>query len=463
VRRIRRQLSLALALALAALAVPAALAGAASADPTVSWMPGYHAPGTPKRFDKVGVNKIGPPAAKNVLVLSPGTSAGAAYFVPLARTLVRELPGWQVWSVERRENLLEDQRVANRFKHGHIDSQRFFNYYLGWLADSGVQHHVTPVVDADVGFARGWGMHVEIADLHRVVRAAEGLGGDVVLGGHSLGGTITTAYATWDFHGSAGARGLSGLVFIDGASRPAPITRSAAQQELADLQSSSPWLAFGGIAAPYAGLFAEVGGGLAAADPGSPSLLQNFPLLPANLKPPVPATNQAAFGYASDVATSPANLTAFQVHDGHLAATGNPRTWARAGALTPVGRYARMLFGATVHGADGSAWYHPLRLTIDAGAVANGNRNPAQKVLDVRAIHGDDVHLPMYAFAAALGGHRVIAATRALATQSGVPKRDLTLIDRHATYAHNDPNAADPNNAFLAHLVPFLRSVAPRP
>jgi len=44
-----------------------------------------------------------------VLVLVPGTSAGAAYFEPLAKTIVRHSKGWQVWSVERRENLLEDQ------------------------------------------------------------------------------------------------------------------------------------------------------------------------------------------------------------------------------------------------------------------------------------------------------------------------------------------------------------------
>ena len=53
---------------------------------------------------------------------------------------------------------------------------------------------------------------------------------------------------------------------------------------------------------------------------------------------------------------------------------------------------------------DGTAWYHPMRLTIDSGAVADGNANPAQKVLDVDAIHGNDIHVPMYAFAAALGG-----------------------------------------------------------
>ncbi len=46
---------------------------------------GFRAPGTPARLNRVGVLEIGPRSARNVLVLSPGTSAGAAYFAPVAR------------------------------------------------------------------------------------------------------------------------------------------------------------------------------------------------------------------------------------------------------------------------------------------------------------------------------------------------------------------------------------------
>ena len=42
-----------------------------------------------------------------------------------------------------------------------------------------------------------------------------------MLGGHSLGGSIATAYATWDFGGRAGGDDLDGLVLIDGGSGPA--------------------------------------------------------------------------------------------------------------------------------------------------------------------------------------------------------------------------------------------------
>ena len=54
----------------------------------------------------------------------------------------------------------------------------------------------------------------------------------------------------------------------------------------------------------------------------------------------------------------------------------------------------------------------------------------------------------------------MLDAARALAAQSGIPRRHLTLINRASTYAHNDPNSAYPKNAFVRKLMPFLRKVA---
>lgn len=428
-------------------------------DTRFSWQRGFDDPDTPDRFDRVGVLKVGSDRARNVLVLSPGTSAGAAYFAPLARDIVRKTRcRWQVWSVERRENQLEDHSVLDAAKRGTVTQQRFFDYYLGWLANPAITDHVQPVPDASVPFARGWGMNVEIEDLHRVVRAAGEHGRRVVLGGHSLGGSITTAYATWDFRGRPGAKELSGLVLIDGASNPTPVTPVQARQSLESLRTGTPWLAFGGIPAPLLGLFSIAGSTGTVINPNGPSLSQAFPLLPPDLKPPVPSTNEAQFGYALDTETSPPSLRAAQVHAGRLAPSGDPRGWVRAGEITPIQRYANMLSGTGLTRVDGVAWYHPLRLTIDAGAVAAGNANPAQNILNVKAIHGDDLgrHLPIYAFGAALGGEGVLNAARTLAAQSGIPDRRLTLINRQATYSHNDPNSASPDNEFLDNLIPFL-------
>jgi hypothetical protein len=282
-----------------------------------------------------------------------------------------------------------------------------------------------------------------------------------VLGGHSLGGSITTAYATWDFNGRPGARGLAGLVYIDGGSSRDPLSPQKANQRLQGLQGESPWLSFGGIPAPFAGLFNVVGSTGALFDPDGVGALQTSPLLPDNLKAAVATTNVAAYGHALDTQTSPPALSAAQAHLGHLAASGDPRGWDDAGELTPIERYADMFSGTGLEGLDGTAWYHPLRLTIDAGAVAAGNANPAQQILDVHATHGDDLGRGMrvYAFGAALGGERVLKAAKVLARQSQIPRGRVMLIDRQATYAHNDPNSAFPRNAFVEGLTRFLARV----
>jgi pimeloyl-ACP methyl ester carboxylesterase len=444
----------------------ASAAGSAGAL-RVQWMPGFEAPGTPAKYNKVGVLKVGPSTAKNVLVLEPGTSAGSAYFVPLAKWIVAKTPGWQVWSVERRENLLEDQSELNLFKQGKASPSQLFNYYLGYLKDSSVTHHMQSIPNATVAFAKQWGMNVAVQDLHTVIGQATKLGGKVVLGGHSLGGSVVTAYATWDFNGRAGADDLAGLVYIDGGSTPSPVSVQTATQDLQSLDApgASPWLAFGGISAPYAGIFNATGSAGALLDPSAPSLGQTSGLLPTDIVPPVRVTNVGQYGYALNVATSPPSLEAAQAHLGQGIATAGPvHGWNGAGALTPIKRFATMFSGAGIQNTDGTEWYFPQRLTDDTAAVGNGNANPAQSVLDVDATMGHELPhgLLIYAFGAHLGGQGVLTAAQSLAQQSDIPPGNLTLINRQSTYAHNDPAGAYPNNVFFRNLVPFLKKVTAR-
>ncbi|HET6865081.1 MAG TPA: hypothetical protein VFH80_04125, partial [Solirubrobacteraceae bacterium] len=354
-------------LALAAALLSFAAAPAAAAPLHVHWMRGYADPGTPAKFNRVGVIEVGPRSARNVLVLEPGTSAGSAYFVPLAQWTVHRMPGWQVWAVERRENLLEDQSVLEAAKRGQATATQVFDYYLGWLIPGAYSGpHVQPIANSHVRFAKRWGMQVAVEDLHAVIAAARRRGGRVVLGGHSLGGAVVTAYATWDFGGHPGADDLAGLMYIDGGSLPAEGTR-AARTALRTLNSSesSPWLTFGGIPAPFAGLFSATGSLAALIDPNSQSVGQSSGLLSAfHLTPSVPVTNLAQFGYALNVRTSPPALIAAQAHLGRgVSPVGPLHGWDGARALTPISRYATMLSGFGVDGADGSEWYFPQRLT----------------------------------------------------------------------------------------------------
>jgi pimeloyl-ACP methyl ester carboxylesterase len=459
-RRTRHLTAITLACAAATLSLPATAAAL-----KVTWMKGFAAPATPAKYNKVGIIKVGPAKAKNVVVLAPGTSAGGAYFVPLARWLVSKLPGWQVWSEERRENLLEDQSVLNLAKRGKASTQRVFDYYLGYITDPSIASHFKLIPDGSVQFAKQWGMNVAVGDLHRVIAAAHKLGGKVVLGGHSLGGSVVTAFASWNFNGHAGADELAGLIYIDGGSVPAESAADAGAALTTLKQQGTPWLSFGGIAAPYAGLFNATGSLGALQDPNSRSLGQQFPALPSDLKPPVPVTNLGQYGYALNVGTSPASLLAAQAHLGKGVSTTTKNGlhgWDGTGALTPIKRFATMFSGIGINNSDGTEWYFPQRLTDDTRAVNNGIANPAQSVLDVHSTMGRRLPktLKIYAFGAALGGPGVLLDAQQLAKQSHIPKRNLVLINRHSTYAHNDPAGAFPNNVFFAHLVPFLSGIA---
>jgi pimeloyl-ACP methyl ester carboxylesterase len=477
---------------LAALGASAPVAGAMGLKIKRMWMPAPPAPETPSSFNfkgghigknvnlnQVGVIKIGSSKAKNVMVFVPGTSGGAAYIVPFAKSLVERLPDWQVWSVERRENLLEDQSMISKAKRGDATPAQTFHYYLGYLTENlPAKPHMKQIPPGNVSFAKHWGMNVAVEDLHTVIESAKSLGGKVVLSGHSLGGSVVTAYATWDFAGSPGANGLAGLVYDDGGSGPTPITKEQAEERLEKLnKGGTPWLAFGGIGAPYLGLFSTLGAMGTVQGPNEASLAESFQLLPSNLKPKnekgelIPVTNEAEFGFGVNVGTSPPNLIAAQVHAGagisEAANEEGLHTWNGEGAISPLRRYADMLAGTGLRKADGDEWYFPERLTIDTGAVAAGNDNPAQEVLGEHAIHGHELptSLKILAIGTELGKSNVTKAAEILAEQSGIPAENLTLINKETEYAHNDPAAAEPGgniegNAFYSALVPYLEGIA---
>ena len=438
-----------------AVALLASVAPAASADDYTT-MAGYEAPGTPAKYNKVKVLKQGPRSADNILVLIPGTSAGASNFRPMARGLLKRLDGWQVWSIERRENLLEDHSALRRYVAGTDGSAELVDYYLGGIGQPPSADHFTPKTTEQTRFAFDWGLKVAVKDVHRVVKAANKGNRKVVLGGHSLGGRITAGYAAWDFNGTAGAKFLDGLVFIDGSGSSSELpTAAEAEAELAELRAGSPFSDLLRLGLPWvSGVFNVLGSTTAVVDPDEPSALQGFPLVPGSLKPPVPATNLGQYGYSVDADTSPDFLRLVHSHIGSLATSGDPRGWVD-GELGSARRAAKVF--AEFEGADGTSWYHPSRLSLDSQSVNNGVANPAQKVFGVKATRGKQATVPMFGFDAALGGGRVSAATRELAKLAGVPKRDVTTVDKSATYGHIDPLSAAPRkNAFIKNLAPFL-------
>lgn len=433
---------------LAAAAAAFVLAAPAGAAVTTIPSPG---PG-PARTDHVTVTRIGPASAKTVLLLMPGFQGGAGDFSLIGRDIVKRVPGVQVWALDRRSQALEDTSRFRDALAGRITPKQAYDYYAGWIGDSSIQPHFQPVDGKTLPYARDWGLTTTLNDVHRVVLKARRAGKRVILGGHSLGASMTAAYASWDFNGRPGYKDVEGLVLIDGGLLGSFSTPSLAQtkKRYADLQKSDPFVDLLGLGLPWAaGVLAETAAIAGIKDPTAPSLLQASPLVPAQFKGSQPTTNRGAFGYAFDATTSPKALELIQLRMGALGPDGD---W-RDGEVTPIAR-GLALFGQEP--ANATEWYFPKRLTLDVDAANALTRNAQTKLLALRPWHRAGIDVPLYAFQTSLTDGRVLRGARRLEKTSRIPR--ATLVDASATQSHLDPLAAAPGrNRFLQTVVPFLK------
>jgi hypothetical protein len=441
--------SLLLVLVLALLAAPAA---AAAAEPTFA----IRSPGPgPAATDKVFVTRIGPSRAPTVLVLLPGFYGGAGDFLLAGRDIVRRVPGMQVWAFDRRSQALEDTRVFDDARAGRTTPEAAFAYYLGWLTDPSVRPHFQPLDQARLGYARRWGLSMVMDDVRRVIRRARAQGKRVILGGHSLGASLATIYATWDFRGRPGYRDVEGLVLVDGGTLGTFTVPSTAQtrRALADLRRGDPFVDLLGIGLPWsAGVFAQAGAVAALKEPTAPSIGQAFPLLPAQFKPSIPATNRGLLGYAFDSDTSPEALRLIRVNAGRLGADGD---WAD-GEVTPIRRVADGFSGRP----NATEWYFPRRLPLDVDAAQYLRPTAATRLLGLRPLHLRQVDVPVYAYQTDLTGGLVLRGARRFVQRSRSPRALARFVDGSATDSHLDPLLAAPaTSRFLQTVVPWLRRV----
>ena len=58
---------------------------------------------------------------------------------------MERLPGWKVWSVDRRENRLEDHWVLDDVLARRRPVGDLFRYYLQWITDPWITPHFEPV------------------------------------------------------------------------------------------------------------------------------------------------------------------------------------------------------------------------------------------------------------------------------------------------------------------------------
>jgi pimeloyl-ACP methyl ester carboxylesterase len=392
-------------------------------------------------------------------VLVPGTSGGAGNFTLIAREIVKRVPGLAVWSIDRRSQALEDTSMFKKLLDGKATNQQAIDYYLGWIGSSSTTKHYEPLDDADYGFAHDWGLKVSLEDIRVVVKAAKQGGRKVILGGHSLGGSTTTAYAVWDFDGQPGWKDLSGLVLIDGglagAGSATVPTLADEQAALAKQRAASPWLnLIQDVPLPWTtGVFAELGAIAARKDPEGLSSVSSLKLLPAMFKPGFPVTNRGQLGFAFDESTSPSALSLIHVRAGKLGESvdGKPADWVN-GEVTPIENVA---LGFGQEPTNGTEWYFPTRLSLDLGGMAGLEPNDVTAFLGLRPKYANDVQLPVFAIQTSLSQGRLKASTASFVAMN---KSKLTFVDASTTNSHLDPLLAAPKtSAFLKNVIPWLK------
>jgi pimeloyl-ACP methyl ester carboxylesterase len=416
------------------------------------------APG-PAQYNQVTVHEFGAKSADHVLVLMPGTDGGAGDFTLDAQWLVKNVPDLQVWAVDRRESVLEDTAMFEQGLAGTKTPQEVFDYYLGWLQGATPPSHYQFLDSSQFAFAKEWGMEVALDDVHAVIAKARKQGKDVILGGHSVGASLAISYAAWDFNGKPGYKDLAGTVLIDGGLLGSfdPYNLAQAQEAVTNLNQpdQSPFLDLLGIGVPEAaGLFAEVGSLYAKLAPTADgSTLQNFTLLPAEFKPPVPATNRAILGYAFDRDSSPADLGLLHVNGGSLDTSVQPADWTDEN-ITPVSRIADTFGQEPTNAVD---WFFPTRITIDANGADQMKENDVAKFLGLRLSHTKQIDLPFYVFQTDDTNGDVLKGARNFIKRTKTTKAQATLVDRDPQTSHLDPLLAAPaRNDFLKTVKSFL-------
>lgn len=145
--------------------------------------------------------------ADAVLTLMPGIFAGAGSMDQVARNTVRRAARLgrriEVWTLERRSNCLEDHRgVRAGVETG--DPRVSFGYYFEGRAVGG-KKFAGFADEQKAAFLRDVGLRQTIEDWHtiitREVPSQRMRRRKLVCGGHSLGGPLTAALASWDFDG----------------------------------------------------------------------------------------------------------------------------------------------------------------------------------------------------------------------------------------------------------------------
>jgi hypothetical protein len=152
---------------------------------------------------------VNPSNADAILIAQPGILEGASAFYNVAANLVTRAHNEkgkfvEFWAIDRRSNCLEDNNGI-RLARSTGNPYDFIDYYYRHKAYKGQKFNGFLNPNKDAKWLAEMGMAQTVIDWNEIVM--RGIPSQsvrqqkVYLGGHSLGGFITGAYASWDFGG----------------------------------------------------------------------------------------------------------------------------------------------------------------------------------------------------------------------------------------------------------------------
>jgi pimeloyl-ACP methyl ester carboxylesterase len=395
-------------------------------------------------------------AVDKVLILMPGFQGGAGTFDYMARRIpIRSGGRTVVFAVDRRSNALEDQTGLDAAEAQRNPDVAKDYYFRGMAIDGKTFAGFLDAQHSDISYMSEWGMKTCVEDLDAIVTETQRRfpQAAIFLGGHSLGATIVTTYAAWDFGGRAGFERLSGLLLFEGTPSPeAPGVipdRDAYETtgepggllpvSLQSIRTGDPLSSI-----PFIGtdvfVSAQIGGMRASKLFGQPQaltpdtdLIHGLFALLFGLDPIPKMTNRAVIGFGFDHDFEPLAFARVSIGVPVGPVGHNPRASLFAGLgvdpaelkapisktatydwipseeaavpqATHLETFARALFEGP---SDFIEWYFPARLTLDAGITSSLNVQPSgdwrNEVYDLRVTENARVDVPVFAVAGERG------------------------------------------------------------
>jgi pimeloyl-ACP methyl ester carboxylesterase len=462
-------------------------------------VPGAAEPHTPPEYNRARAFRYhapGAPAPAVVLVLIPGLNSGPNTLDVLARALIAgHGPGLEVWAVAPRATLLQDRRgIVAALAYGNPDFA--LGYYYGALPIDGHTFHL--LKGSEVTYMAYWGLDVHLRDVHALIREVRRRdpAARVVLGGHSLGGVFAAAYAGYDFASipgatpstappappDIGARGISGLLFVDGLPLHVPLRLSPYRylhgiripsfiripglENLITTDPSkrvAPFTKTSKLARTQDSILVDVVSVYAYLRPHDRS---SFPFYPRR---GLAITNSALVAAIFSDQMQPDRFVraAVEVPVGVFQRVPDPTGINSSGLLDlQSGRPApghplidlpeeegqpgvrvhlRQLLGAILRpGGEFTEWYFPWRIVLDLGLADNLDTSDAFSRQYMNLTHMRDTDVPMLIIGAGHGLVQSVGATEFYLRHVATP-RDRIAVRIFPGYSHLDVEDADPN------------------